>query len=409
MIAYDRGSKSSTSHSIPSVDILDTFENVFSKARALEVSSETSTYIEVSIPIDKYTVSNGYLVYGSSTATDYLSPMLFTSLNDLIIDNIINESNGAVAVNTLPAGSLLLVGDTYFMADGADTENKVFVGYAKVDPNISVPSLPDIAKSFSSQMIRAGSQYLNVSHFFDERFTILGRADYNSYSDKFSQISKETLTSDSTDKYVIFNNGDYENFVEVDGVDAILSFAPVKFGLQNGLLAVRTSDPSVTPAKYRLCNTASTALDGCFDDLPFLTDNTIDTNTINIAPDVNIVGFQKLYNADRVKEDTELAQNKQFTHDLGKLVFKLLFLVVFWLLIASWLCYGSKLLNLTPILDSIKNPSKGSAAIGFDLLQIISLGTIKLETEFTLGRFIQYNAILCVIMFVLRSAFFYLY
>lgn len=51
-----------------------------------------------------------------------------------------------------------------------------------------------------------------------------------------------------------------------------------------------------------------------------------------------------------------------------------------------------------PIIDAIKHPTNGGPGKGIDLLKVISLGTISVDTEFKLGRFIEYNIILAVLL-----------
>ena len=73
-----------------------------------------------------------------------------------------------------------------------------------------------------------------------------------------------------------------------------------------------------------------------------------------------------------------------------------------WLLVASWICYTMKYARLTTILEEIRTPTRNQENKGIDLFKVISFGTISLDTDLTFGRFLQYNAILALLLCVVR-------
>ena len=54
-----------------------------------------------------------------------------------------------------------------------------------------------------------------------------------------------------------------------------------------------------------------------------------------------------------------------------------------------------------PIIDSIKHPTnRPNGKGGLDLFRVISLGTISVDSDFKLGRFLEYDLILALLILV---------
>lgn len=364
--------------------------------------NNTVSYILVEFPAYRYKVFDGRLMRADSSATEFLSPALFSNLNDLIIDDMINSSNGAIPVNEIPQGSLLKLGNTYYHATTNSTSGKTFIGYSYINSYASKATVADAAVSFASEFVRAGNQYMNVSHFFRE-FEVLGPKKTEQQIKALSTVAAETLSLDSSAKYSVDANGNVGVIVNKfggQGSGAASTYAPVSIKFADGLLAYKVSSPDAASPRYVLCSTAQTSVSGCFDTLPFFQDNILDTQLADRTSTLQVTTFKLNQFANVITSAFMDEFGAAFRGDLFTLARMILFLVICWLILASWVCYACRLGNLLPILDTIKYPSGNRQKAGVDVMKIFSLGTISLETEFGLGRFLMYNAILCCLILV---------
>lgn len=377
---------------------------------------KSEAYYEIKFSAWHYTIKNGVLNYNVNTGMGaFLNPMLFTSINDVLIDGMIDESSGAIPVNEIPAGSLLKIGDYYYQAVGTSTDQKVFVGYAPLYEYVDKPAVVHAAKAFTTQMVYAGNQYVNVSHWMDP-VTMLQNG---KQSVALSDVAKKTLVGDARQKFSVDFNGDIktiETGVEVTG-DSSAMFSPIEIRFIDGLLAYKSTTVEQTQASasdeqdeqeketqeggtdtYLLCNHTQNAMSGALDDIPFLTDDVLSVSLYSVTTDIVSAGFKMNENAPGLRGILQLEFQKIFAGDLITLARMLVFLVLIWLCVASWMCYFMWLGNLLPILEAIRYPSGDRGKKGVDLMKLVSLGTISLDTDFKLGRFLQYNGILAILL-----------
>lgn len=380
--------------------------------------NKVEAYFEIKFSAWHYSIQNGILQYNVNTgAAAFLSPELFTSLNDLLVDKMIDESNGAIPVNEIPAGSLLKIGDYYYQAVGTSTDNKSFVGYAPLFEYVEKPAVVHAAKGFINQMIYAGNQYINVTHWIDP-FSMLKSGDGEPALDN---VAKKTLVGDARQKLSVDFNGNtliIDTGVEAQGAESAL-FTPVELFFQSGLLAYKSvpveqiqSSPAAGDAPteeegetqewgtdtYILCNHAASATSGALDEIPFLVDDVLNVALYAVTTDVVTAGYKVNDSAPGIREAIRTQFQKAFAGDLVTLARMLIFLVLIWLFIAAWMCYFMWLGNLIPILETIRYPSGDRGKKGIDLMQIVSFGTITLDTEFRLGRFLQYSFVLAILL-----------
>lgn len=364
--------------------------------------SKTQTYETITFPASKFSVKDGKLVYGESSAMEFLSPSLFTSLNDLIIDDMINKSTGAIPVNEVPEGSMLKVGNSYYQAVGASTDVKSFIGYAFLDSYSDVATLQDAAPAFASQFIRAGNQYMNVSHWFKDGTRVLGSED-ETIMNALTNVAAQTMSIDGSEKRSLDANGNIEVIVASTVSSTSSMYCPIQIVFYDGLYAYKTSDPNSSGAPmYTLSTSADNAIAGVFSNLPFYTNSVMEAGLYDITTDTISATFSYYEGAPALMKVLQDQFRKAFAGDLIVLARMLLFSVLCWLVVASWVCYVCRIANLTTILEAIRYPSRDRSRRGIDLMKVISLGTINLDTEFTLGRFLQYEVILaaliCVVM-----------
>lgn len=406
---FDRGdTKSIGSVVVKSASSTDTLQNYRDTLQAsLENFSTSSlanceTYFTVEFPAYQYRVRNGYLSRYSSSATEFLSPSLFTSLNDLIIDSMINEANGAIPVNEIPSGSLLKLGNCYYQATGTSTDTKSFIGYAYLNTLVSKPTIQSAAAAFGNQFVRAGNQYMNISHFFSN-FKLLNIKDGGA-SAALSNVAQQTLTLDDSPKYYVDADGNQGPIVAPvsGGSTGGAAYTPVQIEFTPGLLAYKVSAPDAAVPRYTLCTSAANAVAGAFADLPFFTDNILEADLYDRTTDLLTSGFEFYEGAGSLRALLAKEFQKAFAGDLITLARMLMFIVLCWLVLASWVCYCCRLGGIMSILEAIRYPTGNRQRKGLDLFKLVSLGTINMDMDFRLGRFLQYNAILaallCVVM-----------
>ena len=318
----------------------------------------------------------------------------------MIVDGVLNQQNGAIPVNEIPEGSLLKVGTGNYFASGVAKSEKSFLGYAGLDSYIGTPQIPEAALAFSSEFIRAGQQYVNVSEFFTA-FSILEDIT-ESEQTKLKVVVDSSMMSDDTTKYSVDAKGNRTLLVQGSDTAQQYRFAPVEFKFGGGLYAFETSVEGESIRRFTLCDTAETATGGVFKGIPFFADSEPLESLSSRPVEYLAIGFTRYEGADALRQQLQVEHDDVFAKNLLNLGRMLLFIVLIWLVIASWMCYAARINNLIPILESIRYPTGDRQRKGLDLMKLVSLGTIDLDTDFNLGRFIQYNlilaALLCVVM-----------
>lgn len=366
-------------------------------------ASAVHAYFMIEFPAYQYKVLDGRMIRSTSSATEFVSPSLFANLNDLIIDELINESNGAIPVNEIPHGSLLKLGNTYYHATGNSTADKSFVGFSYLNSYIGKATVADAAVSFASEFVRAGNQYINVSHFFRD-FQVLSSKKTEAQVNALSAVATETMALDSTAKYSVDADGKVGVIMNKVGEPTSpgggSNYAPVSIRFSDGLLAYKVSAPDATAPRYVLCSAAKNAVSGCLSELPFFSDNVLDAELADRTGTLSSTTFKMNNFASKITDAFMQEFGAAFRGDLLTLVRMLLFLVICWLILGSWICYACRLGNLMSILDAIRHPTGNQQRGGLDLMRVFSLGTIGIDTEFGLGRFLIYNFILCCLILI---------
>lgn len=371
----------------------------------------THTYYNIEFDGTRYKIIGGELRQGSASATDFLSPELFTSLNNVIIDGMLGKTTGAIPINEVPEGALLQIGDCWYAAQGASADTKEFVGFASIPGAIQTATLQNTAVSYANHNIRAGSQMVNISHFFDQYkiLDLINGTDKNSYQSSLDLVKQETMSSSTTNtKLVAVNTKGETTVLANDAQTTTAVYAAMSIKFQNYLMAFEDMSTDSGVKRYTILPTAvanteseSAAVDGALADVPFFENSVIERGIAERVSDVIASSYQQNYMADKLRDALQKDFEKIMAGDLITLVRFLLFIVIMWLILAAWLCFTARTSNLIPILDAIKHPSGDRTKNGIDLMKIVSLGTISLETEFGLGKFLQYNAILCVLLCVI--------
>lgn len=413
-------------HALPDVSASSKVSNIgniysssgtFSNANNAISANGVETYFTIKFNAFNYTIENGILKYRPNQASDFISPSLFTSLNDLIITGIMNADNGAIPIEQVPFGSIVQIGSGWYASHGTSEDDIAFVGYAPLNgftANNTYATVQDASKSFGSQFIRAGNQQLNITHFFKD---IEVPTSVEPYKESLKILNESKMAEDTSSSKKFMLGAETSNGSPVVG-DIYTSelstantfyYALTNLSFQKGIIKVyKTSEEGVEPAVYTICSDADTAASGPLNDLPFFMDNALSGTMSDRTTSANSGGFMQFYGAKKLMEDIHADFQKAFAGDLFTLARMLVFIILIWLVVASWLCYGTYFGGLMPILDAIKHPTGNQAGSGIDLMKIVSLGSISMESDFKLGRFIQYNLVLAALLCVVYITGIYL-
>ena len=406
--------------SIPTVSsatVVSSIPGIYAGSSNNITAGGVETYFNIKFDAFKYSIENGVLKYRPNQASDFISPSLFTSLNDLIIDGMMNADNGAIPIEQVPFGSVIQIGTGWYVAYGTSEDDIAFVGYAPLNgfsSSSTFATIQDASKSFATQFIRAGNQQLNISHFFERANVLTSLSGYDGNLDILN-TSKMAEDTSSSKMYILgaeSNTGTPITgpiYTSPTNSANTFYYAPVDLAFQKGILkAYKTSADGVEPAVYTICSSADTAVTGPFDDLSFFSDNALSGSMSDRTTSANSGGFIQFYGAQHLMDNIHADFQKAFAGDLFTLTRMLVFIVLIWLVVASWVCYGTYFGGLMPILDAIKHPTGNQTGNGVDLMKIVSLGSISLETDFKLGRFIQYNFVLAALLCVVYISGIYL-
>ena len=396
---------------IPSMHDCTSYGNIRSKMQSAVSGVTTMSfanaqcYFNVEFDVGAFVLTNSRLVESHSVAEAYINPAALTSINDLIIDKMITQATGAIEVNQVPPDALLRIGNTYFKPVGPAGENRTYVGYAEVPNDISFVTLVDCAGSFANTFVRAGNQYVNISHYFEKASLMFSQNEEQ--RNALLQVVNDTMCFDQSAKYAFNTSASSRvSLFEGDGTSAKASYyAPLELKLNRHLLAYENNalknGEESTVKTYTICNFADNLVSGAFEELPFYTDDALGSADASYSMEVSSSSYQQNSLAGRVIEAFLEEQDKLFGQSFYVLLCHFARVVLCWLLLSSWMAYSLQTANLKHILEDVKNPSQRSGNKGVDLLKIISLGTIDLDTEFTLGKFLQYDGVLVILFAIL--------
>lgn len=373
-----------------------------------------TVYPMIEIPMTEYVISDGKLKKQKSSISDFMPPVLFGSLNRYIVDAIIDKSMGAIPLNEIPDNAILTINNGSYVAKTQDGR-KNFIGLTDVGfltNKLSIsPTITDICKSFASCMITCGGQYINISQYFDsiqfedkEGTT----AEFNSLTGLLKKSFDYYYKSKVSNKVCLgmhrktAHEDEHGSNEDAFGqsVYGDNTFAWTKIIFANGLYAYKISEDADIPV-YTLISHTDNAVYGDLGDLPFFNDKALEESILDKTTELKSANFRILPDADAFMNLFNEEFNKAFKGDLYTLLRLILFCILAWLIVASWICYAMRVSRLMGILELFKYPTGEHNARGFDLLKIISFGTISMETDFTLARFVIYDFVIAVlIMFV---------
>lgn len=414
----NKTSKDSISSSQLSTQTTFSAHKQFIEEKLKKLSNESSidyknvyAFPKIKIPITSYTIANGQLKETPPNRSSFMPPVLFQSLNKLVVDQMIDVSLGAAPVNEIPDGAILSTSNAALVAKTSGGR-KTFVGFIDVGftenaANL-IPTTNDLYKSFASCMVNVGNQYLNVAKYFKD----LNYVDMKNYDSEIEILNKSARKGSSLNMYYKEDSTDkmVRKLISPAEEPSIMTEIKSKFtpygsnmvGLgsivfEDGLLAYRISEEGQVPI-YALLSHSKNAVVGDLSNIDFFDDKVLEDSILDKTTELTTAGFQMLSNADSLREAFEEEFADAFKGDLLTLLRLIFFCILSWLLVSSWICYGLMFSRARGILEMIKYPTGENNKRGFDVIQIFSLNTLNLESEFTLGRFIIYDIIISVLL-----------
>ena len=367
-------------------------------------------YPQLLVPMTEYVISDGVLTMHNSSMSDFMPPILFSSLNKYIVDAIIDESMGAIPVNEIPDGAVLSINNGAYVAKTKDN-SKNFIGLTDIgfvqNMNIAKPTIVDVCKSFASCMISCGNQFINVTQYFksigfeeetgtNNEMKIL-RELLNKNFDYYYNTGVQGEIERGTTRIIGPEEAPQTTPIITPSVYGVNTYAWTNISFEDGLMAYKISSDSTIPV-YTLLSHSDNAVYGDLTDIPFFSDKALESNILDKTTELTSAGFKALTDADSFMELIKKNFENAFKGDLYTLFRLIMFCILSWLLIASWICYAMRLSRLGGILDLIKYPTGERNARGFDLLKVISFGTISMESDFTLARFAMYDLLISVLL-----------
>lgn len=360
-------------------------------------ASDIEMYMSITFNASKFTLEGGVLKEKTSKATDYISPLLFTSLNDLIVDDMIVNSENAILINEVPDGALVEIGNCMYIASGSTEEDKSFVGYSVVSDFIgSEPSLQDAVKSLASHFIM-GNQWVNISHFVREASMIKSKG--SEYVEYLNRLAELTLNFGNP-KYAIYGKETVVLYEGDSGTVAGMKYVPLELKFYNYLYVYKTSTESSGVEIYKILPNAKTSINGALNELPFYSNAVMQNTLVDVTADISANTFQRYSMAEKILDVVKEEFQEGFIQDTLTLARMIIVIILSWLMCISWVCYSFYKAGIFQLLEAIRNPVKNKSGGGIDIIKIISLGTLSLDSEYNLMRFIQYNLILTVLILI---------
>ncbi len=394
-------------------EYIDSLGKLLSDNLALNNFKDIETYIDISFNAYDFSLVGGVLKESATTVSDIFSHSLFAGTNDMIVDEMIYNSEAAIPINEVPENGIIQIGTGMYIAGNGDDMDKSFVGFAPLNNTsgrMVNPTVTDVAYSFASEFIRGGNTYVNISHFMNDIVVLnskpSGESAYKTWDSKLNLLSEQVMNGTSMTspiKNVILSSGDkvipiYTGNKPTSSV--IFNYAPVLLKFNNNLKAYLIDNKNSDYPIYKVCNIAQNATSGALDRVPLYTPAKMKATLSDHTSNVISGGFAPFSGARNLLTAFKNQFNKTFAQDIFTLVRMLVFIVLVWLFVVSWICYAFHASRLMPIVDAICHPTNDKGAKGVDLFKIFSFGTISVDSDFKLGRFIQYDIILAVLLLV---------
>lgn len=385
------------------------FENIMSGDKTILSSKEIKSSQYGANPISYHPVirlsmlgwditgtNNDKLVYRRTLPALLFNDLYPTSLSKTVTDTLIAESVGAIPLEEVPEGSVILFGDIYLY--------KIDNSYATIPIHfISSNELPRIAngKVIETDLTRLIAKTLNIPVDSNGRVeTLINYINKVSLAPKINNskfVYHNTLIADDKDDkyipYLLDKNGKLQ---KAQNTDLIYSISYL-VSFDKGLVCI----PVDTEAKtYTLLFTSTesgknsiTFLSYFPEALNFTIKNDIDLEAFSSS-------FTPLSNQDELKQQFRQEYKQQLTKDIKYWVQAVLcFMLAYLMIMCVLIWFALKLVSFNVIIDKIKHPANGQK--GVDLIKILTMGIMDFDTEISGIRLFTCMMLLCLLFAVI--------
>lgn len=333
------------------------------------------------------------LQYTKSLPASVVGDMMPTSLTRTVVDSMISNSVGAITLEDLPKGAIILAGDVYLYKLEGNT-------YATTPIAINNRSdLPIITEGYAlqEQLTTQVASILNLPLDVSSRMEIL-----SDYIDEVALAPKidhdrfmytNTMISHGTDKYIAYTTSGNSEPKLYSNTDFIQSVSYL-VNLQDGLLVTPTD---LDNKSYELLLTSTSSGTGNASSLAVMPSDYDTAIVTNKLFGIIVADFEPLSNHQYKKETFLLEHEEQFRAD-----------IIYWLQVGcayitaylSVICvimfFSLKNHTFRFIVTKIKHPSRGTK--GLDIVKILTLGIIDIDQEYD-GRRLFVSVTLMLMLF----------
>jgi hypothetical protein len=303
------------------------------------------------------------------------------ALSRTVADTMIVESAGAMPAEDLTLGSVVLIGDTYFYKeeDGSFTSSPI--------PLTTVDMRPEFDGSKFSQkdLEKLALMILNIPVDLDGRSTTISnyvsavrlgrRVDHEKF--KYSNAAVAKALAD--DVPMIATDGKED--VRYLGVDLMISVS-VNVKLDPGLVVL----PKTTEGKEaEMLMTSTSDGGGKLVDESLFSKHRGTTLSDASELDLILVDFKPMPNQVVLKDEFKKQYGEQLKKDVAWWIRLFLFFIIGYLLMVCSIMWAvTRIATVSLLFQRIKYPTNKMK--GVDLLRIITLGVMDIDTEVSGGR-----------------------
>lgn len=312
----------------------------------------------------------------------------FSSPNNLIIDKALSNASGAIDVNKLKDGNLLVIGentfkrtDSKFVANIKDIDNILPVFLESVESNNVSNQKSCLLKTVGIKNITAGSRQLPIQSYI---------ADINIGLD--SKID-DVLYRDGA-RYYFVNKG--------KSIEASKTRYPGSLCLSLELSGLRCRPIDKSGNVYTLLIYSSEYGSNGMHDVPFYMEGSSINNRKDFNFDISTYKYQLSKYVNEIHAKIVNDYDKALQGDiitLGKMV---IVAVTSYLIIATWVGYlilrsgvGMK------ILEAVAMPSYNRTNKGVDILKLFTLGVMSIDDDTNLVRIVLMDLAFTIIIYII--------
>lgn len=341
-------------------------------------------------------INNDKLIYRRTLPALLFNDLYPTGLSKTVTDTLIAESIGAVPLEEVPEGSVILFGDIYLY--------KMDDSYVTIPIRVaSSDELPRIINGqvIESDLTRLAARVLNMPVDSNGRVeTLVNYINKVSLAPKISNdrflYHKTLIANDEKNRYkpyLIDNNGKIQ---EAQNTDLIYSISYL-ISFDKGLVCI----PIDTEAKtYTLLFTSVESGKNSIVSLPYFPEALDFTIKNNIDLEAFSSSFTPLPNQDELKQQFKQEYKQQLTKDINYWIQAVLcFILAYLMIMCVLMWFALKLVSFNVVLDKIKHPANGQK--GIDVVKILTFGIMNFDTEISGVRLFTCMMLLCMLFAVI--------